>query len=105
VPRRRKTLITICDHKPRGRQGETTSAISQDRIGYPEPALQQKTEEREKRRATQLRGIDSMFNTDSSGAKSNVYSYLDVTCSVSDVRPWFNSSRQQLSDMALPMAV
>jgi len=29
VPRRRKTLITICDHKPRGRQGETTSAISQ----------------------------------------------------------------------------
>jgi len=47
VPRRRKTLITICDHKPRGRQGETTSAISQDRIsiGYPEPALQQKTEE------------------------------------------------------------
>jgi len=32
VPRRRKTLITICDHKPQGRQGETTSAISQDRI-------------------------------------------------------------------------
>jgi len=25
-------LITICDHKPRGRQGETTSDISQDRI-------------------------------------------------------------------------
>jgi len=30
-------------------QGETTSAISQDRIsiGYPEPALQQKTKERD----------------------------------------------------------
>jgi len=32
VPRIRKTLITICDHKPRGREGETTLAISQDRI-------------------------------------------------------------------------
>jgi len=60
MPRRRKTLITICDHKPRGRQGEATLAISQDRIsirisgyplGYPEPALQQKTEERERENA------------------------------------------------------
>ena len=43
---RRKTLITICDHKPRGKRGETTSAISQDRISIRilEPALQQKTE-------------------------------------------------------------
>jgi len=32
LPRRRKTLITISDHKPRGRQEETTSAISQDSI-------------------------------------------------------------------------
>jgi len=40
----------IFDHKPRGRQGETTSAISQDKIsiGYPEPALQQNTDERQK---------------------------------------------------------
>jgi len=32
IPRRRKTLIIISDHKPQGRQGETTSAISQDGI-------------------------------------------------------------------------
>jgi len=45
VPRRRKTLITICDHKPQGRQGETTSAISQDRISR--TCSPQKTKERE----------------------------------------------------------
>jgi len=32
VTRRRKTLVTICDRKLRGRQGRTTSAISQDRM-------------------------------------------------------------------------
>jgi len=57
VPIRRKTLITVCDHKPQGRQGKPPRLFPKTGyplgytgypLGYPEPALQQKTEERER---------------------------------------------------------